>query len=129
MMLVNMRRRWTYKGSVTTPPCATTVYWNVVKTIYPIKAEHLQKFKDVQMKRGQGTYFAPDNLTNYRLIQPLGDRVVTHIEDGGRGGGPIMIILIVIIVILLIATIVCWKKAKQSRDGAKNMGQVGTEMK
>merc|ERR1711934_685173 len=24
MMMVNMRRRWSYKGSVTTPPCATT---------------------------------------------------------------------------------------------------------
>jgi len=40
MMMVNMRTRWSYKGSVTTPPCATTVYWNVVKTIYPIKEEH-----------------------------------------------------------------------------------------
>ena len=37
MMMVNMRTRWSYKGSVTTPPCATTVYWNVVKTIYPVK--------------------------------------------------------------------------------------------
>jgi carbonic anhydrase len=41
MMMVNMRTRWSYKGSVTTPPCAITVYWNVVKTIYPIKQGHL----------------------------------------------------------------------------------------
>jgi carbonic anhydrase len=37
MMMVNMRARWSYRGSVTTPPCATTVYWNVVRQIYPIK--------------------------------------------------------------------------------------------
>jgi hypothetical protein len=45
MMMVDMRRRWTYKGSVTTPPCATHVYWNVCKTIYPIKQKHLDQFK------------------------------------------------------------------------------------
>jgi carbonic anhydrase len=45
MMMVDMRTRWTYKGSVTTPPCATTVYWNVCKTIYPVKQKHLDLFK------------------------------------------------------------------------------------
>jgi carbonic anhydrase len=45
MMMVNTRDRWVYKGSVTTPPCATYVYWNVLTTIYPIKAEVLDNFK------------------------------------------------------------------------------------
>jgi carbonic anhydrase len=31
MMMVDMTNRWVYKGSVTTPPCARFVYWNVVK--------------------------------------------------------------------------------------------------
>lgn len=34
---VDTNNRWVYKGSVTTPPCDKTVYWNVVKTVYPIK--------------------------------------------------------------------------------------------
>ena len=37
MMLVDMNNRWVYKGSVTTPPCETYVYWNVLKRIFPIK--------------------------------------------------------------------------------------------
>ena len=37
MMMVNMWDRWIYKGSVTTPPCAEFVYWNVLRTVYPIK--------------------------------------------------------------------------------------------
>jgi carbonic anhydrase len=37
MNLANFNERWTYKGSVTTPPCATNVYWNVVSTVYPIR--------------------------------------------------------------------------------------------
>lgn len=42
MMVVDMRNRWVYKGSVTTPVCATYVYWNVARDVYPIKAKHYQ---------------------------------------------------------------------------------------
>ena len=37
MMMAQMKNRWVYKGSVTTPPCDTFVYWNVLKRVYPIK--------------------------------------------------------------------------------------------
>jgi len=30
---LDTHRRWVYTGSVTTPPCATKVYWNVLRTI------------------------------------------------------------------------------------------------
>ena len=36
MMMADMNNRWVYKGSVTTPPCDTFVYWNVLTTVYPI---------------------------------------------------------------------------------------------
>ena len=45
MMMANFNKRWVYKGSVTTPPCLTNVYWNVLSTIYPIKQEHVDAFK------------------------------------------------------------------------------------
>jgi len=45
MMMVDMNNRWTYKGSVTTPPCAQNVYWNVVATVYPISEKHFRQFR------------------------------------------------------------------------------------
>jgi len=44
MNMVDMNNRWTYKGSVTTPPCAQNVYWNVLRTVYPIKDRHFEQF-------------------------------------------------------------------------------------
>lgn len=44
-MMVDTNNRWTYRGSVTTPPCAQNVYWNVLRTVYPIKERHLLGFK------------------------------------------------------------------------------------
>jgi carbonic anhydrase len=45
MLMVDNNNRWTYRGSVTTPPCATLVYWNVMRQVYPIKEAQLEKFK------------------------------------------------------------------------------------
>ena len=36
MEMVDYNNRWIYKGSVTSPPCATYVYWNVLTTVYPV---------------------------------------------------------------------------------------------
>ena len=46
MELVDFDNRWAYKGSGTTPPCTSFVYWNVLSTVYPIKAEHVELFKN-----------------------------------------------------------------------------------
>jgi hypothetical protein len=45
LSLVNTDNRWVYRGSVTTPPCAQNVYWNVMTTVYPIKQSVVDKFK------------------------------------------------------------------------------------
>lgn len=82
MMMFDMRNRWTYKGSVTTPPCAQNVYWNVLRTIYPIKQKHLDMFKS-QLARQEGL----DNTGNWRVILPLTkdhNPVVLH-SDFGAG--------------------------------------------
>lgn len=44
MDMVDFNNRWTYKGSVTTPPCGQYVHWNVLRTIYPISERHLKQF-------------------------------------------------------------------------------------
>ena len=35
--VIDTTRRYVYTGSVTTPPCTQSVYWNVVTKVYPIK--------------------------------------------------------------------------------------------
>jgi carbonic anhydrase len=45
MEMVDFNNRWVYKGSVTTPPCARFVYWNVLSTIYPVTQKQLDLFK------------------------------------------------------------------------------------
>jgi len=37
MGMIDFNNRYTYRGSVTTPPCARFVHWNLASTIYPIK--------------------------------------------------------------------------------------------
>jgi len=66
MMMFDMRNRWTYKGSVTTPPCAQNVYWNVLRTIYPIKQKHVTMFKN-QLARVNGL----KETGNWRVPLPL----------------------------------------------------------
>lgn len=46
MKAINFEDRWAYKGSVTEPPCATFVYWNLVRTVYPIEIERYELLKD-----------------------------------------------------------------------------------
>ena len=76
MMMVDTDNRWVYKGSVTTPPCDTTVYWNVVRKIYPLKQEFLDLFKE-QLKRG-------DIGQNYREIQKVDNHDLKVIYSAGN---------------------------------------------
>ena len=45
MEAVDYLDRWTYKGSLSEPPCEQYVYWNVVRTTYPIELERFDYFK------------------------------------------------------------------------------------
>jgi carbonic anhydrase len=51
MSVVDPSERWAYKGSLTTPPCTTFVYFNVLSKIYPISEKHLALFRQ-QIARG-----------------------------------------------------------------------------
>lgn len=37
LMMADMSKRFVYKGSLTVPPCTTYVYWNILRSIYPIE--------------------------------------------------------------------------------------------
>ena len=75
MMMFDTANRWVYKGSVTTPPCATLVYWNVVRKVYPLKQKYLDQF-NAQMTRG-------GIKTNFREVVPIDDHDLHIIEMAG----------------------------------------------
>lgn len=74
---LDTNNRWVYKGSVTTPPCATTVYWNVLSKVYPIQPKHLAQYKMQLVKREAAD---PNNAGknvdyngNYRVTNEIKD--------------------------------------------------------
>lgn len=77
MEAMNWNERWMYKGSVTTPPCTQSVYWNVFKRVLPIKQKHLDLFKNTQLARG-----ANDLKTtgNWRTVQTVDDHNVVVVS-------------------------------------------------
>lgn len=77
MMMSEMKNRWIYKGSVTTPPCDTFVYWNVLKRVYPIKAKHLALFKTQLARAGEGM----ETTGNFREIQEVNNHNPQVVAD------------------------------------------------
>lgn len=78
MQIVDFSNRWAYKGSLTTPPCTRTVYFNVASTIYPISQKHMDQFK-MQLNRGEDGKL--DERGNYRVIQEVDYHDVVYIEN------------------------------------------------
>jgi carbonic anhydrase len=107
MMMVDMDNRWTYRGSVTTPPCAQNVYWNVLRTIYPIKQKHLDQFIDeleIETLHKTG---------NFREIQPLTkDHDPSIIVSRGGGGGMLFLVLFIVFAVISLVLAVLWMKAR-----------------
>lgn len=98
-MMVNVWDRWIYKGSVTTPPCDEYVYWNVLRTVYPIKQSTLDLFKK-QMARTKSYDLL--SVGNWREVQPVNLHDIYIVQQPGGGSG----ILINIISLLLIIGII-----------------------
>jgi carbonic anhydrase len=128
MELVDNKNRWIYKGSVTTPPCATYVYWNVLSTIYPISAKHLQMFKN-QLNRGEDGKL--DEYGNWRLIQKVDEHNVIYLKTGEEVDkqyrGLVAGVIILAIVAFLALVVAAVLGAKVKKMGEKSDG--GVEMK
>jgi len=84
MEMVDSNNRWVYAGSVTTPPCARFVYWNVLSTIYPVSKKHLDQFK-AQLAPLEGGNLA--DYGNYREICTEDDHGVAYISSSGSSVG------------------------------------------
>ncbi len=134
--MVNMRSRWTYKGSVTTPPCATTVYWNVVKTIYPIKQKHVDQFRNFQLSRDPSTKgYNPSTGTggNYRNLQKITDAHSMYIVTNEYSAASVLLATTtaIFLVLCIICTLCCCcycckhKKLRKTIDAQSSATKVG----
>lgn len=81
---LSLNNFWTYKGSLTTPPCTEGVNWTVLQEVAPISPEHLQRMTGLYEDNDA---FAPCssggcNGGNNRMVQPQNNRVV-YFNDSG----------------------------------------------
>jgi hypothetical protein len=117
MMMVDMQNRWTYRGSVTTPPCATAVYWNVLRTVYPIKQKHLDQFK-VQLSKHAGL----EKTGNWRLITNYIEGDKGHkamIMTSSTGGVGMLIAVIILAIFVFVLLMVVMKLRSQLKAGGE----------
>lgn len=84
MEMVDSNNRWVYKGSVTTPTCATFVYWNVLSTIYPVSQKHLDLFKAQLNAGADSSVYTEKGLAeygNWREIQTIDKHDVFYVQQ------------------------------------------------
>lgn len=75
-----LRDYWTYKGSLTHPPCSECVTWIIYRYPMTVSADQLEEFrrlhnhlKDLPPSVPLDDGFLVDN---FRTVQPLNDRTV-----------------------------------------------------
>lgn len=75
---IDWGNRWIYKGSKTQPPCDQFVYWNVIKTIFPIQKSEIDAYKRKLNQIGINT---EGTKGNWREIQKGFNRDVMFITS------------------------------------------------
>lgn len=85
MKYADMQNRWSYKGSLTTPPCSRTVYFNVMRKVWPVKQKHIDQLHELMKSHGKGAFFKKAD-GNHRVVQPVNTQdpvIITNIVAGG----------------------------------------------
>lgn len=80
MKYADMNNRWSYKGSLTTPPCSKTVYFNVLRQVWPVKKKHVDALKKLMENHGNGAFFGKAD-GNHRVVQPVNSQDPVIITD------------------------------------------------
>jgi len=82
---VDWNNRFTYFGSLTSPPCTTGVQWNILATVLPITTAQLKEIQDMTTTTSS-TFYATSTANpipgNFRKIQKMGGAAAS----GGQKG-------------------------------------------
>lgn len=103
MNMVDTNNRWSYKGSLTTPPCSKTIYFNILTKVYPIKERHVEMFK-----KHLGKVSGLREKGNYRVVQAIDKqdvKLVTNFVKEEKGDQKTLIVALVILVVIMIIAI------------------------
>jgi hypothetical protein len=134
MAFIDTSNRWVYSGSLTTPPCYENLYWNVVKTVYPIKPYHFAYYKkmlnafveDDSKVKDNGNYRkerAASAEHNLQLLKsaPLVEEVTDDEVDAAQSTSLAMIILFCISMFLVLGlTVYVCILHDQTKNGGSN---------
>lgn len=87
---LNYEDRWTYKGSISEPPCDHYVYWNVLRTIYPIELDRFAFYQDLMYSK---KYYLGGKGKNNRKINKIENHFIQYISAHYISGTKILTML------------------------------------
>lgn len=105
--------RFTYRGSLTTPPCSETLNWNVINYVFPITQKHLDQFRNQLKWQTDTSKYRLDVTGNYRVINAINEHEpmivlqpggVVNDEKPGNAPYVVTIVFAVLAAIFLLAT-------------------------
>ena len=109
--MVDTNNRWTYEGSLTTPPCSNSVFWNVVRMAYPISKKHMEQFVN-QQKRQKGYDLVKTGM--HREVQKVDDQEIIFVHDEEEDSrGIIIVVLGILLIQMTIVMLVCCVRAQK----------------
>ena len=77
---VDMRKFWSYDGSLTTPPCTEGIKWHVVEEVQKISSKQLEEFT----KHFSGDMTYANGNGNNRVVQELNERTLYYVDNYSR---------------------------------------------
>ena len=124
---VNWNNRWSYSGSLTTPPCWVKIQHNVLRQVLPIKEEHISALRTfTEANYGvDGENFYDVTAGNWRVILDITEGAdAVYITDEAppvkmyRDLFAAFLVLFIVALLGLFVTCYMWTKAVAAAPGA-----------